>query len=643
MHATLRRPRNFGNPGAIDGVGALARRGIWVVGWAPASRVRVVNEGRPTILDDVRDRIRERIGATVPPREATLLRALVLGEAGAVSEEVRRSIARAGLAHLLAVSGLHVGLVWGGVAWFLTAVGSRSEWLLLRTNVRGIAALLPAVGYAVLAGHRVPAFRAAFMVLLAALAVAAGRETRAIRIVALAAIVVAAARPGAPLDISFQLSFAAVTALVAVAGRGSAGRMVTAFRVSSAAFAGTAALVAFHFHRISPIALLTNPPVVPLVAMPATVLGLAGGAVSFVHAAGGGLLLRAAGFFAGAIADVSELAAGLPGASLAVPPPTLVELALLAAAGGLLWVSRQVRRRGAIVLVLLALFDTAGWVHERRAPGILRVRFLDVGQGDSTVVELPGGRVLVIDGGGFARSHFNVGERVVARYLRTRRILRVDWIAATHGDIDHQGGLEALARDFAPRELWRSEHPDAGRRLARLGRAVRAAGGRVRPLRAGETVVAGDGWRIECLHPPVDSDLSPNDASLVLRVVFGEVSVLLTGDIEAAGERELVRRAPGFGRLLLKVPHHGSGTSSGEGLLSETRPVAAIVSVAEGNRYRLPAPDVLRRFRRRGVRLWRTDRDGSIAAWSRGRFWTVQAFRESSLRTGLCGGVRRLC
>jgi competence protein ComEC len=248
---------------------------------------------------------------------------------------------------------------------------------------------------------------------------------------------------------------------------------------------------------------------------------------------------------------------------------------------------------------------------------------------------------MVIDGGGFARSRFDVGERVVAPYLWSRKILRIDVLVASHGDWDHQGGLHYLARVFAPRELWLSRRPEERPRLARLEEEVRRGGGLVRTLVAGEAAAVFGGLVVDCLHPPPRDSLSPNDSSLVLRLRLGRTSILFTGDVEAPAEAMLAERFAAEPVTVLKVPHHGSATSSGEALLRWARPEIAVISVGSGNGYGLPHPAVLQRYARFGVRRLRIDRDGSVAVVSAGEAPTVRTRRDSypqfcSLLGALC-------
>jgi competence protein ComEC len=411
----------------------------------------------------------------------------------------------------------------------------------------------------------------------------------------------------------------------------------------------TAPLTALHFNTVSLIGPAANLVVVPLLSG-ATVVALVGVAAGVLNEVAGGLVLRLGALLADAGEYVAVQAASVPWAAVRVVTPTALELAvvyaLLACVVG--WRRGWVRRLAAVVAVI-AIADAGYWLRERYARPRLRVTFLDVGQGDAAVVEFPGSAVLLVDGGGFPRTDFDPGQAIVARYLWGRKIGRVDFVAMSHADLDHAGGLGFLVREFRPREFWWNGHNDEGDTLRAVIDAVTAAGSGHRVL---DTRTPG--WRVgpvvmTALHPaPVlrnrvnTSGAGPctagglvrsarcdtrsaggeargarrgnrNDNSLVLRLEWGVTSVLFTGDIEAAAERDLLATAENTLRsAVLKVPHHGSRTSSGAGLLVAVDPAVAIISVGAGNRYGLPAPEVRRRYRGRGICVLRTDESGAV-------------------------------
>jgi competence protein ComEC len=325
-------------------------------------------------------------------------------------------------------------------------------------------------------------------------------------------------------------------------------------------------------------------------------------------AGGGRFVLHVAGFLASLLlAFVDAVAAHAPIVTVAAPS----KLVLLVSCAGMLWAALSSRRRlhrlALVAGVVLALLGAERlWAWARPA---VEVVFLDVGQGDAGVAFLPGGEVIVIDGGPDPRA------QVLVPFLRRRGVRRVDLVVLSHQHPDHAGGLAELLRQFPIGELWtngRESEDPAVRALLAEAAARHVPLGAPGSRRWGEVtldVLAPRDAAGAVVADPLDAE---NDASLVLRLRYGGRAVLFAGDIEAAAEAALVARAPGAVDVL-KVPHHGSRTSSSEELLEALRPRWAVASLADGNRYRFPHPDVVARYREHGVSLLRTDRDGAVS------------------------------
>jgi competence protein ComEC len=261
---------------------------------------------------------------------------------------------------------------------------------------------------------------------------------------------------------------------------------------------------------------------------------------------------------------------------------------------------------------------------------MLRVTFLDVGQGDATLVELPDGPRLLVDGGPGGARRFDVGERVLAPFLWNRPVGRLDAVALSHWDIDHSGGLAAVLRRFPVGEFWESGRPPSGAvdTVAALGRS----GAPRRVLAAGQRLWLGRAI-VTVLGPAPGPPVAANDQSLVLRLDWRGVSLLLPGDLGAQGEAALLDRAGPLRTLVLKVAHHGSRSSSGVPFLRAAQPLVAVVSVGVRNPFRHPSPDTLARLEAAGARIYRTDRDGAVMLETDGRVLRVTAWARGTTDT----------
>jgi competence protein ComEC len=625
VETTLRRVRNFENPGRFDVEGLLARQGVHVVAsvWDAAAIDRLAHAPGAIWmrgLDRWRAAVRTALDAVGDPDVAAVLRALVLGDESAVASDLRTAFSRAGVVHVLSVSGLHVGIVTATTAALLAWLLGRSEVALLYADRRKVAAaggLVAAGLYGALTGFALATVRSVLMAGVVVAAIALDRTATPGRALALAAVLLVTTQPGAPADISFQLSFVSVAALLVGAGRSDPAdrrrwpRVRRAVRAAGAAWLGTAPLTAFHFHQVSLVSVLANPVVIPLFEGVALLPALVGALVAPTSPAFASVVMAIAAVPVGVGVLVVRWVGGWSWAAVEVPLPSVVELALLYAVLAGWCCRRMAGGRLAMGLGLAALaLDAAGWTYVRMG-SVPRATFLDVGQGDAAIVELAGGRVLVIDAGGFPGSDFDTGAAIVEPALRARKIQRVDAVVMSHAHPDHATGLAHLVRAFAPRELWWSGLGGVGAAWDALVLALRDTGTPVRILRAGATIP--DFPEVDVVHPPAGwTAASLNEGSLVLRVRVGAAAVLFTGDAERAAEDAMLARPATLGAAVLKVPHHGSRTSSAWPFVAAVAPTAAVASLGAENRFGHPAPEVTARYARAGVGLYRTDRCGAV-------------------------------
>ncbi|HXU83576.1 MAG TPA: DNA internalization-related competence protein ComEC/Rec2, partial [Polyangia bacterium] len=550
----------------------------------------------------------------------------------------------AGATHVLSVSGLHLASVAALIFFMVRQAAAAVPALALRVRPGRVAAAvaLPAVLlYTLVTGEAVATERSALM---AAVALAGGLLSRPFALatsIALSALVLLVRSPLLLLDVSFQLSFASVIALGLLARRLSPQRAPPAAAwwrralgwlgrfgaATLAASVATAPLVAHHFGELTPAAPLGNLALVPLVELVILPLGLGGALLGAVHPWLGLVPLTAAGWASRLALALAELFRAWAPVFLVRFPSWLETAALVLAGGAVLraLAPGSTRRWWGVAAagLALAVASLAGRELSRRSDGGVRVTFLDVGQGDAAVLEAPG-FVAVIDGGGSYDDTFDTGARVLEPFLRARGIGRIDLMVLSHPHPDHLNGLFRLLQRFPVGALWTSGddgHNPRYRELMALARARGVATPVPRALVRGRLALTPLGpWLGERIGAPPGT--SVNDASLVVRVAFAGRAILFSGDLEADGEAELVGNAAAglaVASDVLKVPHHGSRTSSSDELLDAVHPSLAVISLGRQNRFHFPRPEVLRRYRARGVQVLRTDESGAVTLAIDGR------------------------
>ncbi len=293
------------------------------------------------------------------------------------------------------------------------------------------------------------------------------------------------------------------------------------------------------------------------------------------------------------------------------------------------------RWRAAALIILVAMFSADGswWIVERYFNRDLRIAFLSVGEGDAAVVRFPGSRVILIDGGGAFRGTFDPGERIVASFLWSQKIMHVDYVTLSHPDRDHFGGLIFIARNFSPSEFWTSgtESPDES--YAMLVEAMHQMGARLRVCNSGSDAMTIGSVGLRCVGPLASaSELKENNSSMVLRMTYGPISILFAGDIEAKGERELIASGEDLHAMILKVPHHGSHTSSSAAFVEAVHPELAVISLGYHNRFHFPAAEVVQRYRDLDTEVLRTDEDGAISVEVNAHSMRTQSYRLGPIR-----------
>jgi competence protein ComEC len=638
-------PRDSGNPGGFDYATYLARQEIYAIAYLDGDQEIELVARRPATvraaIESLRREIRRYIDQQVSPDNGALMKALVVGDMGAVTKEMRNEFTAAGVNHVLSISGLHVSML-GFVVFLMLRFGcSYSTYLTLRCNLVKIAtffSFLAVVFYTAVAGAMVPTVRSAIMIGVYELAVLLDREEEVFASLTFAALLIALIWPAVIADISFQLSFLAVLFIVwgmrrmmerspkrqrdelpqerswwkERIGQGKLHLAVPLF-----ATLGTGPLIAHYFGHLSLAGFVANPIVVPLVGFVVVPLGLMAGFLSLIFPSAAGMLFWPAEYLLSSTLWLVGLFASLPLAHIPVPVPNLFEVTTLyLLIVSLFFVGRNRFAIFAVVMFGLVLAaDAYYWWRERWDRKDLRVTHLNVGQGDAAVVELPRSKVLVIDAGGTALGDFDTGESIVGPFLRSRKILKVDYLFLSHPRVDHYGGMRAIAMEFAPAEFWSGRGKGKTTRFDDLEEALERTQVKRVGLSDQDPCRAIDGVKLCVLYPPPDG---AEDTSVVLRLEFGKVQFLFAGDIDRREELFLQQKANALRSAILKVPRHGSGSSSTEEFVTAVRPALAIISARERNPGAPSRDEVVARYRKIGAEVLRTDEDGAIIVESDG-------------------------
>ena len=563
----------------------------------------------------------ERLLRDLFPRHFALVEALLLGRRERLDPAVRDRFTRAGLSHLLAISGSHVAVLAG----VLLLVGGALR--LPRRRITWSTIVLVAL-YLVVIGAPASAVRAGAMVSLVLFASLLQRPSAILPIAAAACLLIVAVEPFAILDVGLQLSFAGVFGIMAAQrtlgrrlARATRGRpwrsLAETLLVSAAAFLATAPITAFHFGTVSPVAILANVPAIPLtglalVGVLATVAAAPIGPLADLLAAGTGLSFDL-------LDRVATVAANAPYATATVERPNLGAWAaaglLAAGAASFARAARPAIRASTGAAAVVAVLAAWPAVVRGSAGGGFEIHFLDVGQGDAIALRTPRGHWVLVDAGPRS-TEYDAGERRVVPFFRARGVRRLEALVLTHPDADHIGGAPAVLRAL---RVERVIEPgvEVGKDLyLEVLDQVEGRGADWAAARSGRTLVV-DGVSVQFLWPDAAAAArieEANDASAVALVAYGSFRLLLPGDVSAEVEEALLRQyGPDLRASVLKAGHHGSSTSTSAEFLRVVDPELVVISAGRRNRYGHPSPDVVARVTGAGVRVARTDLEGTIS------------------------------
>ncbi len=659
FRSRLRPPLAFRNPGAEGYRAYLRRRGVvarasarWpgqVLIAAPGPRGPPLVRWRRTLTRAVR--------TAAPGAGGAVLAAVTTGDRSGLDPDLRDLLRRTGTAHLVAISGLHLAaaaLVLAPLARRALVRAVPSVFLACPVEPAARLAALPVlVGYAALSGWQVSTVRALVMLGFLLLAGMLARPAAVPSVLAATALAIGLMAPGALADPGLHLSLAALAGIfwlgpkIEALARGdpeplgpsapaqgtlrrAAGRVLARARGLAAASTGAALatlpVTVFHFGSAPLAGVVLNVVSVPLVGYVCVPLGLAGVVLHpLVPAAAGWLWKGAARFLELWLRGLAAVAPGntgsWPGAG------TLAGLAGWAgvvAGVGMVLDGAGARRRGLAVAVAgMGLVLAPGLARElaARADPRVHVWVLDVGQGQAVALRLPGSRWMVVDGGGFPGTAFDVGARVVRPALEALGVRRLWVVASTHPHPDHVAGLPSVVRWGRPREVWLPAPFRGDERYAPLLEAAGRCGARVRWVGEAGTSRSGTGWRVRAVALGGGTE---NDRCLVVRVSASGSAVLVPGDLEQPGQARLLASGFPVRADVLVAPHHGAADATLPSFLERVRPRAVVISA--GGRPGLPAPSFREAARRAGAEVVSTRSRGCVHAWVGPQGWGMRGF-----------------
>ncbi|MDO4288184.1 MAG: DNA internalization-related competence protein ComEC/Rec2 [Eubacterium sp.] len=618
LEGELRRPEGARNPGGFDYGLYLKGEGIEALLYAEGDGVAVLGRTGSPVLAPLRlgQWLGRRCDAYFSADQSSLIKGVLLGDKS-MAEDLTEQFRDAGISHILAVSGLHVSYIY---AMLLALM----KLFRLRHALRPWVLLPCLLFYVILTGLSPSVIRAALMLSVLVFGQGLQENYDGLSGLCLAAIVILIASPAQLYAAGFQLSFLAVLGIILFnrpllfqwerLTSKKPGFVINSLVMTCTATLATLPATLYHFYSVSAAGLVANLVIIPLV-----------------------------GFLIAAAALTLILIAFLPMAVLALPAAFLADLVLtltqLFSRLGVLSLNRGALSAAELVLLVTGLFLTAGYFNLKRplARGAvtailgscllilasqpfvrtpLKITFLDVGQGDSALIETPSGAAYLIDGGGYEDLGFNsaqaaaqtpISEQVLLPALYAKNIRVLEGVFISHNHADHSQGIEELLGTFPVKHIYVStKHNEVV--------ALTAWGIPVTQLGQGDYLKTADGLGVEVLWPQGEtealSDDDQNEASLVLRLVYGKRSFLFTGDAGAETEAQLEATLPQAD--VLKVGHHGSKYSTSEEFLRKLAPSVAVISAGRYNTFGHPTPEVLERLGGIGAACLRTDTQGAV-------------------------------
>jgi len=655
LRTRLSRPYAFGNPGGFDYPAFLDSKNIKITGRINSTAHIHTIQQNASYLQKIRylpERIRlatkQKINSSVPEKHAAIYRALLIGDRSGLNKEQLELFKGSGTFHILAISGLHLSIIASTIFVIFYWLLRRSSFLMLRISCKKLALLasiLPLCCFALLAGFQTPVFRSLLMVIVFILSFCIQRQRSPFTTLASAALIILLITPKSLFTVSFQLSFTAVTSLIfilpklhmLVQKKGPQNQSLfnasffkiihwgaAALLVSIAATVGTAPLLIYYFNRFSLAGPIANLLIEPLLCLWSLPIGLFSIPFLFINQALGEYLLHMGGYGITVASAIATFLTRYTYSTLWFATPSII-LILLYYLILILSVLHSSRKTIPILFIpIWILFFYPPQTFFKSSSLESELVFLDVGQGSSTLLTFPGGKKVLIDGGGSSSEKFNVGESIIAPYLWSRGIIRLNSVVITHPDSDHFNGVPFILKRFNPEELWINgesghdqEYDDLLTLAADLGITIKT------PIKDQVLIKENNAVLQTLFNPFLDGDepknyqtTSSNDHSLVLKYssTKQKLSCLFPGDISAKGERGILKKNAGetLQSTLLLSPHHGSKTSNSPVFLGQVTPDKIVVSAGRFQPHLFPSQALRQYCKEKSIPLLNTSKSGAI-------------------------------
>ncbi|NQT80427.1 MAG: DNA internalization-related competence protein ComEC/Rec2 [Candidatus Aminicenantes bacterium] len=582
------------------------------------SPIRLISVIRQKIQKKIKKHFSSPDTNSLSPQGA-VLEALLLGERKRMDFSVTQSLQKAGIYHLFAISGAHIAII----SFFLFSlfnlmrIPNRFSYLLV------MAFLL---FYVFLVEGRPSVLRATIMTLAFLFGKLIWRNVNLINTISISAFILLLFNPFSLFSVGFQLTFAATFSIILFFPKiikllpRLPLRISEIMAISLTAQLGVLPFIASSFNRVTFSSLILNFAALPLVAL-IMACGYIFIPLSFVSSFLAQLLAKVLNYLIDLLIGCSHIFDSLTFISYRIPTPHLLTIIGYFLFLYLLLLPLKIKRQKLILLLCFLVFFAVliSYPFSSKSKN-LKLTFIDVGQGESILVEFPGKRKMLIDGGGFPEGTFDIGENVVSPFLWKKGLKKIDYLVLTHAHPDHLDGLKAVSKNFKIGEYWEAYSPTEAETYTEFKSQLGS-------YTLIKRLFRGDSYQqkkviIEVLHPESGKTYVPtvhNDHSLVLRLLYGQTSILLPGDIEIDAENKILENSREIKSQILKSPHHGSRTSSSKAFLDRVAPQIVVISIGLRNRYGFPDHEVLERYKKMGIKVYRTDHHGAVEVSSDGQ------------------------